>query len=298
MKKLIYLLCAGVIIAGCNKTEGGEMHDPEVKIPIKLSTSVSKVSGDLFENGDNVGLYVVNCSNDASDNWISGNLSNNGNHVNNGKFTYNGSWTPDQEYYWKDGVTKADFYVYYPYTASISNVNALTIQTAADQSSKDAFESCEILWGKSEKMTPTENKVSVLTSHRMGQLIIYVKPGKGFTEETLKESLKSIEINNIKTTAILNISNGELSASGDAADIKPYYDGSCYKAMIVPQVIDNKTLVTLVVDELERSLTQTIEFTSNSRKTCTLTVNKISEGINVEIGGWEDDGNDYGGTLN
>ena len=50
---------------------------------------------------------------------------------------------------------------------------------------------------------------------------------------------------------------------------------------------------------MERNLVvERIEFTSNTRKKCTITVNKINEGINVDIGGWEEDEIDYGGTLN
>ena len=68
--------------------------------------------------------------------------------------------------------------------------------------------------------------------------------------------------------------------------------------MIPPQKIDNAALVTLVIDGLERTLVQTVDFTSNSRKKCTITIDKLNEGVNVSIGGWEDDNNDYGGTLN
>ena len=68
--------------------------------------------------------------------------------------------------------------------------------------------------------------------------------------------------------------------------------------MIVPQTVTDRVLITLDVNGMERTLTKSIEFSSNSRKKCTLTINKISEGINVGIGGWEDDDTDYGGVLN
>ena len=43
---------------------------------------------------------------------------------------------------------------------------------------------------------------------------------------------------------------------------------------------------------------QTITFAPNKQHTCTVTVNKTSEGINIGISDWETDGNDYGGTIN
>ena len=68
--------------------------------------------------------------------------------------------------------------------------------------------------------------------------------------------------------------------------------------MIVPQTVTDRVLITLDVNGMERTLAKSIEFSSNSRKKCTLTINKISEGINVGIGGWENDDTDYGGVLN
>ena len=78
----------------------------------------------------------------------------------------------------------------------------------------------------------------------------------------------------------------------------PYEDNGVWRAMIVPQTVTDRVLITLDVNGMERTLTKSIEFFSNSRKKCTLTINKISEGINVGIGGWEDDETDYGGVLN
>ena len=133
----------------------------------------------------------------------------------------------------------------------------------------------------------------------MSQLLIRVLPGKGFTEETLEQSLTKVTVNNIMTDAVLNLESGELQGKGTASDISPWKDGDTYRAMIAPQTIEGKQLVSLVVDDMERNLVvERIEFTSNTRKKCTITVNKINEGINVDIGGWEEDEIDYGGTLN
>ena len=292
-------LISCLIGTGCNKTGASA---PEPKIPIRINSTVTKVSGDSFESGDAIGVYVVNATREpGSSSWSSSELQNSGNHLDNILFSYNEStneWKADKEYYWKDSVTPADFYCYYPYLASAGDVSSVKLSLPSDQSSEEAFKSSEILWGKSSLQNPSDNKVSITTTHRTSQIIIRILPGKGFDEESLRESLKSVRINNIKCSCTLNLKDGSLSAEGDAKDITPYFDGSVYKAMIAPQSIEGQKLITLEVDGLERSLTQSIEFTSGSRKTCTLTVNKLSEGINVGIGGWEDDGNDYGGTLN
>ena len=294
-KTTIFALALAVIATGACKKNNAQ---DEPKIPIRISSTVSKVTEDSFVAGDAIGLYVVNATEAAGGNWTSGELSSGGNHLDNVKFTYNDSWDSDRQYYWKDARTKADFYCYYPYVSNISDVTAVKMSLKADQSSKEAFEACEILWGKTALVTPTDNKVSIISGHRNSQLVIELKPGKGFTQESLDAAISSIKVNNIRLDASLNLKNGELSASGNVSEVSPYYDGSAYRAMIPPQKIDNAALVTLVIDGLERTLVQTVDFTSNSRKKCTITIDKLNEGVNVSIGGWEDDNNDYGGTLN
>ena len=133
----------------------------------------------------------------------------------------------------------------------------------------------------------------------MCQFIIEIKPGKGFTKESLEKSISKIRINNIMTQGILNLKTGTLYAEGTPADISPYYDGSSYRVMLAPQtVLATSPLVTITVDGRDRTLSKNLQFVSNTRKKCTITIDKLNEGINVSIGGWIDDGTDYGGTLN
>ena len=254
---------------------------------------------DSFEEGDAIGLYVVNALSNGSSGWNSGSLMNTGNHLSNVKFSYeSGVWKSQQEYYWKDASTPADFYCYYPHTGSVADVSAVPFAIKADQSSGENYRSCEILWGKSSLQFPSKNKVNITVTHRMSQIQITILPGKGFTAETLRESLESVKINNLECNALLNLKDGALTANGNSADITPYYDGTLYRALIVPQRVENKTLITLIVDGMTRSLTQSIEFTSGTIKKCTITVDKLSEGINIGISGWDTDNEDYGGTLN
>lgn len=299
MKKHFFITGALVIlpvVAGCDIEL---LPKEELPVPISISTTLTKVSGDRFETGDAIGLFVVNGT--ASDNgeWTSGTLAASGNHIDNGKYVFSGTWETDGEYYWKDSETQAEFYCYYPYKEDIGNNHeAVSFAVPADQSTAEAFKSAEILWGRTGMTAPTEKRVNITATHRTGQIVIEIVPGKGFTQETLAESLGGVTVNGLKCNASLNLKDGSLKASGEASDIKPYKDGDVWKALVVPQSVDNEALVTIIVDGQPRVLVQTVDFTPNSIKKCTITVNKINEGINVGIGGWEDDSNDYGGILN
>ena len=299
------LISACLLWTGCSKSENGPDKPSgggtEIvqKIPLAISTTITKVLNDSFEEGDAIGLYVVNAISNGSSGWNSGSLMNTGNHLSNVKFSYeSGVWKSQQEYYWRDDSTPADFYCYYPHSGSVADVSAVPFAIKADQSSEEDYRSCEILWGKSALQFPSKNKVNITVTHRMSQIQITILPGKGFTAETLRESLQSVKINNLECNALLNLKDGALTANGNSADITPYYDGTLYRALIVPQSVENKTLITLIVDGMTRSLTQSIEFTSGTIKKCTITVDKLSEGINIGISGWDTDNEDYGGTLN
>ena len=103
---LITLFAATCFIS-CDKNINPESTE---KIPIRISSTVTKVSGDTFEKGDAIGLYVVNATENEDGSWESGTLADTGNHLDNIRYEYKGSWNADKEYYWKDARTQADFY--------------------------------------------------------------------------------------------------------------------------------------------------------------------------------------------
>ena len=111
------LISACLLWTGCSKSEngpdkpGGGGTEIVQKIPLAISTTITKVLNDSFEEGDAIGLYVVNAISNGSSGWNSGSLMNTGNHLSNVKFSYgSGVWKSQQEYYWKDDSTPADFY--------------------------------------------------------------------------------------------------------------------------------------------------------------------------------------------
>src|SRR5690554_5830727 len=116
MKKLLlFTVVFYTLFISCSKDTPGETPIPDrppiesKKIPISISTQITRATDTNFERDDKVGLYVVNYNGSTP-----GTLASTGNHVNNMRFIYSGNWTPDEEIYWKDESTKADFYIYYP----------------------------------------------------------------------------------------------------------------------------------------------------------------------------------------
>lgn len=104
-------------------------------MPINISVgNQTRANDTTYENNDEVGVYVVNY-----DGLTAGTLAESGNQVDNMKFTYSdGIWTPDEVVFWKDVITAADFYVYYPYISS-PNISACVFSVQQDQSNEAYF---------------------------------------------------------------------------------------------------------------------------------------------------------------
>ena len=301
MKKRLFLIVAATcILLSCGKnpqsnTTGGEIPGEktptETLIPINISVSpYTKATDSAYESGDKVGLYVVN-SGTA--------FTNSGNHADNIAFTFTGStWDGASDLYWKDQTTAASFYCYYPYISSISNVKEIPFTVKTDQSTIEGYKASELLWGAKSNVSPTSDVVDITTTHRMSNILVYVLPGNGYTAETIRQEGVQVTINNLKVNATMDAENGTVTATGNVADITPYPEGDHFRALVPPQAIDNQTLISLKVGSYSFSIKETIAFKSNTQHKISLTVNKISEGINIGIGDWEVDNTDYGGTVN
>lgn len=264
------------------------------KIPIKISTIVTKATETAFESGDAVGLYVVNRNGSTAVG-----LANSGNHADNACFHFDGSvWSASSPLYWKDQQTHADFYCYYPYKSSITDVRAVPVSVKTNQSEIANYYSSEFLWGKVEDVIPSQNPVQIITHHSFSNLLIYLEAGNGYTQDGLTNDVSSIRINNTRVSGTISLVDGKVTANGEPVDITPLREGDHYRAMIIPQAVNDVTLISVVVDGYSFSLKQSLTFEPNKQHKCTIKINKTSEGINIGIGAWETDDTDYGGTVN
>ena len=300
-KHLFSLLSMAVAMLGLAACSSDDKQDelpsePPVteRIPINLQCGVLTRATDTgYETNDRIGLYVVNYTEQGT----AGTLLSTGNHVDNMGFTYNGQWTPDTPIYWLDDTTPADFYCYYPYTAGIGQVGDVPFEVKVDQSAEADYKASEFLYGKTLKVKPTEAAVVINTRHLMSCMVVKVAPGNGFTDESLAASEVSVRLNGLLTQATIDLTDGSVSPAGTPQTVSPLLDNGSYKALVVPQTVDETNLITVTVDGRDYNLTKGFTFESAVRHTFTVTVSKTSNGINVNIEGWTDDNIDNGGTA-
>ncbi len=296
--KALLTFLATFFLVSCSSGSDGDEPIPEPpvirKIPISLSCVVpaaTRVSDTGYEKDDKIGLYVVSYNGNTP-----GTLLQSGNSVDNMCFTYNGTWTPTSPIYWKDETTPADFYCYYPY-ATPANITAFTFSVKPDQSTLNAYKASEFLYGKASKIYPTEEAVNITTQHLFSCAVIKIAAGNGFTEESLANASVSIKLNGCKTGASINLKEGFVTATGEPTSIFPLKEEKQYKALVVPQTVQADNFITVTVDGRVYNLKKEFTFVSGKRHLFTVTVSKTSNGVNVDIGDWEDDGKDNGGTA-
>ncbi len=302
IKKYLYIAAVSVSQFACSAGgEGGEVvpsepsnpAQPTERMPIDISTSITRATETAFESGDQIGLFVVNRNADGT----STALQTSGNHVDNMLYTFSTVWTPAAPVYWKDTKTCADFYMYYPYRKSVASVSAMPFDVAADQSAVAAYKASDLLVGSKLNVVPSKQAVDIVAKHVMSQVEIVLKAGNGFTDASLASAEVSLRLNDMKTSATVDLSTAAVTATGTASSLTPYKDGGTYRAIVVPQKVDMGNLITVTVDGTDYNLKKAFTFTAGKRHTFTVTLAKTGSGIDVSIGAWDVDDTDNGGTA-
>lgn len=247
-----------------------------------------------FENGDRAGLYVVNRINGKMESLLPS-----GNHIDNMRFTYHGTWTPSQPIYWMDEQTKADFYLYYPYSSEMDDPRYWTVNVPTDQSSEAAMQQADVLVGRAFNVAPASQAVEIKARHMMSRLTITLQASQGMTEEKLREADLKVLVNGLITEATVNIATAIATASGtERHDIQACQtDALTFTVTAVPQTVTEGAFITIVVNGDRYTLRRAVTLKQGTWHHATVKVGAANGNIGVTIGGWTIDNTDYGGTA-
>ena len=141
--------------------------------------------------------------------------------------------------------------------------------------------------------------MKIVTSHLMSNLLVYLKPGKGFTEEEFAAANKQLTVGNVKTDAVVNLSVGGISALGQPGTVTPYRDGDCYRLLLPPQeVAADADLLAVTVGESIYTAKKEFSFQKGTRHKLTVTVDKTQSSLDIAIEEWKIDETDHTATVN
>ena len=268
--------------------------EPVEQLPIRISSMPeARALDNAFETDDRIGVFVVNRNADGS----AVGLKAQGNYIDNSMYTFHGTWTSAVQEYWKDDITHADFYMYYPYTQTVASVSAMPFGVIADQSSLGAYKSSDLIVGSTLDVAPSASSVNIAARHLMSQVEIVLKAGAGYSESSLADADVSVKMNNLATSATVDLATSTVSANGSVRSLTPYKDGAVYRAFVVPQTATGNNLITITVDGADHNISKTVTFVGGKRHTLTATLSKEGGGLSVSISAWESDGIDYGGVA-
>lgn len=255
---LITCLTALLLVACQNETPVERTHRAEFKLTLAGEIDqlyLSRVNDNGFADGDVMGVYVVDYVSQQP-----GKLKASGNRGTNVKHTFdepNFKWNSSYDIYFRDDKTPVDIYGYYPYSANNPEDPenyAFQVQhdqqIAAHDGLLSGYERSDFLWGKVAKVYATEHVIRLPMKHRLGNVCVKLKEGKGFSQGEWAELKKTVMVLNTTTDALINLSTGECTPQGEAkeAGILPHEHEGEYRAIVVPQTVGSgKTLFSITV---------------------------------------------------
>lgn len=274
------MFAAAMALASCdsNDHEMPEGISKAVRINAIHPAAITRTNDTGFEEGDQIGLFVVESSSS---------LQPGGNMVNNGCFTYYGSsWEAKNKYYWDEGIYNV--YAYYPYTGRITDTESFSFILPEDQSSANGFSSADFLWAKAESQTAGDTPVSLKFSHCLSNVEILLEKAEDYGDGEIPEDAQ-VFMHGTYTTANIDLSNGGVTADSNSqmGSIKANKIGSNkYSVIVVPQRISSRRpLVEVICGNVSYIMEGQLSFKPGYRHSITVTLSKSPEQIEIEIGG-------------
>ena len=311
---------ATVLLAGCAKEPALLPEQNGELLPLNISGAIvqthTKATAEGFVNGDAVGLFAVNYT---DNNTVPGTLLAEGNQADNVKYVFdepNQKWAPVKAVYYKDVNTHADIYLYYPYQSSIKDVNEAGFEVKKDQSaaatvsSLSGYEASDFLWGKGENITPSQSAVRIALGHRLSAVEVNLVEGTGFTAEEFAGLEKSVILTSTTRKATINYATGEATPLGgpqlDGIVMCPQESGS-WRAIVIPQTVTAGTqLFAITVNGVPYKFSQAedVKYLAGKQLVVNIIVNKKTPAGDLEftlagtqITDWTEDKNTHGGEA-
>ena len=283
-KKLLFGLCITALFAGCTQDidEVGPTISlngaPQIQINGSIDQTYStRVDDGGFCDGDQIGLYGVNYTDNNS---VAGELLDEGNQVDYARYTFdeaNWKWVSSGNIYYKDAETHIDLYGYYPY-GSVNSVSEYAFEVEQDQSggnAVDGYAMSDFLWGKTENVTPSENKVKIKFNHKMACANVILTEGDGFEIGEFERLEKGVLVMNTTRTSTIDLSTGEVTAVGDAPmeGIVMKNNTEGFRAIVVPQTVAaGKALFSITIDGIAYRFKKDVDFTYEQGKQSKFTI--------------------------
>lgn len=301
-RKKARALCATLLLSLlCGSCQQGSNELPKpgsgswiLRISPQPSASMEEEAGSAFEDGDQVGIFMVKHTDGSLPSLLSWT-----NYLHNARFTYHSTWISDQPVYWIDDSTHADIFLYYPYTSQMSTPRRWAVDIPTDQSTQAAMHQADLLAGSAIDVSPSRDDLCISAQHLMSRVIVRLRAGKGLTEEPLQKASLEVYLNKLITKATVDIATATVTTQGTAtSDIRLCRtDPLTFMAIVTPQKVNSEGFITILLNGDRYTLNRNLTLQAGTSHTATVTLNKIDSSMGVTLTGWSTDPTDYGGVA-
>lgn len=295
------------LLTACHKDDVEIVPDNH-SLPVVLTTNVSKVQTKVaesaFEDGDEIGLFLLEQPNTLSDDRYADNL----------RFVCRGAdWVPDEALFFPSGESKSNFIAYYPYLPGglSERGTSLSRNVKSDQDKEHYYSLSDFLVATLNDVEPREDAVPLVFKHKLTCVEIVINPGTAYSDaQKLLDAHPVVTIKNVSTSVDYDFLTGAFNNPTQKSDIIPA--GSFIvkenklvgkKAIIVPQIIPGgHILIELSVDGKNYSFTlgEAHEYIPATREICTLTLRSAASSVPgkivTSVVDWENN-KEYSGDL-
>lgn len=245
--------------------------------------SQSRVSGQAFESGDKLSLYVAEADKVLE---IAGNT------VNNESLTFDGkSWSAARKLYWDNGTYNA--YACYPYQAGVNSVSDYMFEVKTNQNESASaggaspYEQSDFLYASAKNIVASTDPVSMTFSHIMSKITVRLIKGEDYEGELPKDA--TVIIHNTVVQATIDLAAGVATryGHGSAKSITARQDGPIeYSAIIVPQRLQTRVpLVEVIANGVSFMFDSKFLFKPGVQHIVNLVLDRNPEEVKIEIGG-------------
>ena len=275
MKKILILISILLLFMSCQKQE---MDITEGQMNIQfIHPGATKVTDSAFENGDQIGLYVVETP---------APLQVSGNYINNLQATYNGTnWTGDSGLKWPSTTSTCDLYAYYPYMA-VSSITAAPFSVLQDQSS--GYGPCDFMWGKVAGQAYSVEAIPLVFAHKLSKVTLRLVRDLNTYEGELPSNA-TMYIHSTVTDATVDLTTGSITKDPFATEKTitcHKVSDDTYEAVVVPQRLSSRTpLFEMVANGVSYMVDGTFNYKPGINHTFQITLKSSTESIHIEIGG-------------
>lgn len=167
----------------------------------------TKVTGNSFDLGDKVGIYMYNDESYIYDNVVF-------------YKTATGFASEERMFYRTEG--DVSFFAYYPYSeeSPVTPGTDFVWKIKENQNLNNGYADSDLM-SVTEIVPSGTNPVELIMQHKMSAIDIVFIPGAGYTPEKILQSDISVKINNVVVNTIVNTATGEVTSNGEPANIEP-----------------------------------------------------------------------------